>query len=651
METAMDSILRWIVIWPLLGILGNLLVPRRSFVRLWAPAMVGLAFVTALVAVWRLWMLPPGTALVDHVYRWMAVGNLRVDVDLTVDALSAIMVLVVTGVGFLIHVYSTGYMAEDRDVARYFTYLNLFTLSMLVLVLADNLPLLFVGWEGVGLCSYLLIGFWYEKTENASAGKKAFVVNRIGDAFFLLGLFALFWSLGAQGTWTFAFREIEAHAAELPPAVVTAVCLLLFAGATGKSAQLPLYVWLPDAMAGPTPVSALIHAATMVTAGVYLVARLHFLYAMAPLALEVVVLVGAATALLAATIAVAQTDIKRVLAYSTVSQLGYMFIACGVGAYASAIFHLMTHAFFKALLFLGAGSVIHGMHGEQDLRRMGGLQVRMPTTFITMLAGCLAIAGMPPFAGFFSKDQILLHAWEWHPALWVAGVLGAALTACYMFRMFFLAFTGPSRAAASVREHIHEAPPSMRWPLVVLAILAVLGGLVGMPEHWLWGDAFGAFLAPVLARGAAAGHSAAPMAGGSHGQVPEVAAATEVLLMLASVAAAGAGIGAAYTLYVRRPPARERLRARFPGVERLLSHAYYVDEAYDALIVRPVAALAGFAARVLDPQVLDACVNGLASLTGAVGAGWRRLQTGNVQHYALSLLLGAAAIVAYYAVP
>ncbi len=648
METTADSIVRWIVIWPLLGVLGNLLIPRRSFVRLWAPAMVGLAFVTALVAVWRLWMLPPGAVLVDHVYRWMAVGNLHVNVDLSVDALSAVMVLVVTGVGCLIHVYSTGYMAEDRDVARYFTYLNLFTLSMLLLVLADNLPLLFVGWEGVGLCSYLLIGFWYEKTENASAGKKAFVVNRIGDACFLLGLFALFWGLGAQGTWTVAFRDIEASAAGLSPGLATVICLLLFAGATGKSAQLPLYVWLPDAMAGPTPVSALIHAATMVTAGVYLVARLHFLYAMAPVALEVVAIVGAATALLAATIAVAQTDIKRVLAYSTVSQLGYMFIACGVGAYASAIFHLMTHAFFKALLFLGAGSVIHGMGGEQDLRRMGGLQVRMPTTFVTMLAGCLAIAGVPPFAGFFSKDQILLRAYEWHPALWLAGVLGAGLTAYYMFRMFFLTFTGPSRATASVREHIHESPPSMRLPLVALAALAVVGGLVGLPEHWLWGDAFGAFLAPVLAGGhggAAGAHSTGMGPGAAHGHAPEA------LLMLASVAAAGAGIGAAYLLYIRRPAERARLRARFPGLEQLLSHAYYVDELYEALIVRPVAALAGFAARVLDPRVIDACVNGLAQLTAALGGGWRRLQTGNVQHYALSLLLGAAAIVAYYAVP
>jgi NADH-quinone oxidoreductase subunit L len=646
MEATADTTLRWVVLWPLLGVLGNLLIPRRAFVRLWAPAVVASSFVAGLVVVARLCALPPGSALVDQLYRWMAVGNLRVDVSLTMDALSAVMVLVVTGVGFLIHVYSAGYMAEDRDVARYFTYLNLFTLAMLILVLADNLPLLFVGWEGVGLCSYLLIGFWYEKTENASAGKKAFVVNRIGDACFLLGLFALFWGLGAHGVWVFSFREIAASAGALPPAVVTAACLLLFAGATGKSAQLPLYVWLPDAMAGPTPVSALIHAATMVTAGVYLVARLHFLYAMAPLALTVVALVGVATALLAATIAIAQTDIKRVLAYSTVSQLGYMFIACGVGAYASAIFHLVTHAFFKALLFLGAGSIIHGMSGEQDLRRMGGLQVRMPTTFVTMLAGCLAIAGVPPFSGFFSKDQILLHAYQWHPGLWLAGVLGAALTACYMFRLFFLAFTGPSRATAAVRAHIHEAPPSMRVPLVVLAALAAVGGLVGLPRHWLWGDTFEAFLAPVLAQA----HGGVPdhlssVAGISHLHPPEA------LLMLASVAAAGAGIGAAYLLYVWRPAARERLRARFPGAERVLSGAYYVDELYDAVIVRPVAGVAGFAARVLDPGVIDGCVNGLAGLAGAIGGTWRRLQTGNVQHYALSLLLGAAAVVAYYAIP
>ncbi len=642
MEPVTDSLLRWMLVWPLLGVGGDLLVQRRVFVRLWAPAAVAASCATAVIAVRRLVALPPGAVLVDHVYRWMDVGHVQVDVALRLDALTAVMVLVVTGVGFLIHVYSTGYMAHDHDVARYFVYLNLFTLAMLVLVLADNLLLLFVGWEGVGLCSYLLIGFWYDKTANAAAGKKAFVVNRIGDACFLVGLFVLFWGLGAQGTWTLALADIERHAASLPPAVVLTVCLLLFAGATGKSAQLPLHVWLPDAMAGPTPVSALIHAATMVTAGVYLVARLHALYALAPVALDVVAVVGLATALLGATTALAQTDIKRVLAYSTVSQLGYMFIACGVGAYAMGVFHLMTHAFFKGLLFLGAGSVIHAMGGEQDLRKMGGLMTRMPVTFVTMLIGCLAIAGVPPLAGFFSKDHILLHAYERHPALWVAATLGAGLTAFYMFRLFFLCFTGPSRAKPEVRDHIHESPVSMRLPLVVLAALAFTGGIVGLPDGWLWGNAFERFLVPVLGHaGGAARH------GGGHGAPPEG------LLMLVSVMAAGIGIATAYVFYLKRPDTRAVLfirGERMLGPQRWLSHAYYVDDLYDATVVRPVAGIARFAARVVDPGVIDGMANGAATVVAVLGGMWRRAQTGNVQHYALSFLVGAAAILLYYAV-
>jgi NADH-quinone oxidoreductase subunit L len=628
------------LVWPLLGVSGALLVARRAFVRLWCPAAVAASFVTAVVAVRRLLLLPPGAALVDHVYRWMDVGNLHVDVALRLDALTAVMVLVVTGVGFLIHVYSTGYMAHDRDVARYFAYLNLFTLAMLVLVLADNLLLLFVGWEGVGLCSYLLIGFWYDTTANAAAGKKAFVVNRIGDACFLIGLFVLFWTLGTQGTWTLALADVERHAASLPPAAVAAVCLLLFAGATGKSAQLPLHVWLPDAMAGPTPVSALIHAATMVTAGVYLVARLHALYALAPLVLDVVALVGLATALLGATVALAQTDIKRVLAYSTVSQLGYMFIACGVGAHAMAIFHLMTHAFFKGLLFLGAGSVIHGMGGEQDLRRMGGLMTRMPVTFLTTLIGCLAIAGVPPLAGFFSKDHILLYAWARHPALWGAATLGAGLTAFYMFRLFFLCFTGPCRATPAVRDHVHESPASMRLPLVVLAALAVTGGIVGLPDHWLWGNAFERFLEPVL------GHAGAASAshGDGHG------GPAEGILMLVAVLAAGLGIAAAYAFYVRRPGVPARLARELPGARRWLAEAYYVDWLYEVSVVRPVAGVARFAARVVDPGVIDGVANGAATAVAVLGGMWRRAQTGNVQHYALSLLAGAAVLLVYYAV-
>ena len=397
------SYLRFIILLPLLGVVFHVFYGARAgrgAVNAIGPGVVLAAFLLAVAAFFQ---LPDGGALVDRMFPWITAGELHVDFALRVDALSAIMILVITGVGFLIHVYSVGYMAEDADVARYFAYLNLFTAAMLVLVMAENLLLLFVGWEGVGLCSYLLIGFWYTDDEKASAGKKAFIVNRIGDAGFLLGLFVLFWGLGAHGVWTLSFTDIQANASVLSVGTVTAVCVLLFIGATGKSAQIPLYVWLPDAMAGPTPVSALIHAATMVTAGIYLIARLHFLYAVSPTALALVAYIGAGTALFAATIALVQTDIKKVLAYSTVSQLGYMFLGLGVGAYGAAVFHLMTHAFFKALLFLGAGSVIHGMSDEQDINKMGGLRHTMPTTYWTFAVGCLAIAGVPLLSGFSAR--------------------------------------------------------------------------------------------------------------------------------------------------------------------------------------------------------------------------------------------------------
>src|SRR5713101_2148940 len=401
------SYLRFIVLFPLLGVLFNIFLGQRlgrRAVNYVASGAVLLSFLFSFVALLR---LPEDGALVDTVWPWITSGSCHVDFALRVDPMSAMMILVVTGVGFLIHVYSTGYMAHDEDVARYFAYLNLFTAAMLLLVLGENLLILFVGWEGVGLCSYLLIGFWYTDDEKASAGKKAFIVNRIGDAGFLLGLFLLFWSLGEKGVWTLSFSEIQAHASALSVETVTAICLLLFVGATGKSAQIPLYVWLPDAMAGPTPVSALIHAATMVTAGIYMVARLHFLYSMSPQTILIVTTVGALTAFFAATIGTAQNDIKKVLAYSTVSQLGYMFTAVGVGAYSAGVFHLMTHAFFKACLFLGSGSVIHAMGGEQDMTKMGGLRHKMPITFITFVAATLALAGVPPFAGFMSKDEII----------------------------------------------------------------------------------------------------------------------------------------------------------------------------------------------------------------------------------------------------
>ena len=619
-ELAVQTVcyLRYIVLLPLLGVAFNLvLAPRcgRRAVNWVSPGVVLAAFCLSFAA---LLQLPDGGALVDRVYSWIHSGALHVDVALRVDPLSAAMIAIITGVGFLIHVYSVGYMAEEPDAARYFAYLNLFTAAMLLLVLGDNLLLLFVGWEGVGLCSYLLIGFWYTDPEKADAGKKAFIVNRIGDAGFLLGVFVLFWGLAAHDVWTLSFGAIAAHAGLLPTGVVTLVGLLFFVAATGKSAQIPLYVWLPDAMAGPTPVSALIHAATMVTAGIYLIARMHFLYALSPSALTVVAVVGAATALFAATIALVQTDIKKVLAYSTVSQLGYMFLGLGVGAYAAAVFHVMTHAFFKALLFLGAGSVIHGMHEEQDVRRMGGLRRAMPTTYGTFAVGCLAIAGFPLLSGFFSKDLILEHVFAGGSGpLWLVGSLGAGLTALYMFRLLFLTFWGDTRAAPEVAGRIHESPHVMTVPLVVLAVLSVVGGYFTLPNLL------------------------APLYGHAHPHVPLLVKYLPTLLALG-------GIGVAYWLYVRQPAAAERLGRRFAGVHRLLLNKYYVDEAYDAVVVRPLMAAADWLWRVWDTRVIDGLVNGTARVVQAGGLFLRFWQTGNVQAYALSLSLGAIVLFAYY---
>jgi len=615
------SYLRFIVLFPLLGVLFNIFLGQRlgrKAVNYIAPGVVLLSFLFSFVAFLR---LPEDGALVDTVWPWITSGSFHVDFALRVDPLSALMILVVTGVGFLIHVYSTGYMAHDEDVARYFAYLNLFTAAMLLLVLGENLLILFVGWEGVGLCSYLLIGFWYTDDEKASAGKKAFIVNRIGDAGFLLGLFLLFWSLGEKGVWTLSFSEIQAHASALSVETVTAICLLLFVGATGKSAQIPLYVWLPDAMAGPTPVSALIHAATMVTAGIYMIARLHFLYSMSTTALAVVAVVGASTALFAATIALVQTDIKKVLAYSTVSQLGYMFLGLGVGAYTAGVFHLMTHAFFKALLFLGAGSVIHGMGDEQDIRNMGGLKSKMPTTYGTFLVACLAIAGFPGLSGFFSKDLILEEAFvsehgSW--LLWLVGTVGAGMTAFYMFRLLFVTFWGETRASHEVASHIHESPVSMTCPLVVLAVLSLVGGYFTLLH----------FLSPVF------------------GEPHE--ASLPFLVKYLPTLVGMSGIGLAYQMYVRDPDMAERLGQQFSGLHQLLANKYYVDEMYDAVIVRPVAAASNWLWQVWDTLVIDGSVNGTAHWVEANGLLLRLWQTGNVQNYALSFLVGATVILGYY---
>ena len=628
----------WIIpALPLAAVGLNLLIGDRLGRRgtAWlACGSVGLAFAWAVRSVVALAALPPEQrAVVEVAAPWFRVGDFTADYAFRLDPLSAVMALVVSGVGFLIHVYSTGYMAHDPSFRRFFLYLNLFTFAMLTLVLADNFLLMFVGWEGVGLCSYLLIGFWYERPSAAAAGMKAFVVNRIGDYGFLLGLFMLS-TLGGTLDYGPLFASAPVRFA-LGGAAITTATLLLFLGATGKSAQIPLYTWLPDAMEGPTPVSALIHAATMVTAGVYMVARCHVLFELAPASLETVAVIGAATALFAATIGIAQNDIKRVLAYSTVSQLGYMFMACGVGAFGAGIFHLMTHAYFKALLFLGAGSVIHALSNEQDLRKMGGLAPRLPWTHATMLIATLAIAGIPPLAGFFSKDEILADAFaSGHFGVWLVGVVGAILTAFYMGRLYFLCFRGPSRVDHEVEHHLHESPPSMIVPLVTLAVLTVVGGWIGLPMME-GGHPFARWLRPVF-EGGAAGHGAEHV---------ELSHQTEWLLIAISVAAGVSGILAAFQFYLRRPGAATELQARFVRLYRLLLNKYWVDELYDAVIVRPFGRLAQWLWRFWDEGIVDGTVNGVAYVFEGASAVMRLFQTGFVGTYALFFTIGVAALL------
>jgi NADH-quinone oxidoreductase subunit L len=625
----------------------------HAFVGAIATLGPAIAFVVSVMAFLQLRGMPEdGRFLQQTLYTWIGSGSLQVDVGLRIDPLSGLMLLFVTGVGTLIHLYSTSYMHGESGYVRYFAYLNLFMFAMLILVLGDSLPLLFVGWEGVGLCSYLLIGYWYEDPDKASAGKKAFVFNRIGDFGVLLAMFLIFWTLHAVGAPSLRFETIRAHVDAFAPAVATAVCLLLFLGATGKSAQIPLFVWLPDAMAGPTPVSALIHAATMVTAGVYLVARLGFLYDAAPLAGSIVALVGAATAVVAATIGIAQNDFKKVLAYSTVSQLGYMFVGVGVGAYAAGIFHVFTHAFFKACLFLGSGAVIHALHGEQDIRRMGGLRGVMPVTFFTFVIATLALAGIPPLAGFFSKDAILWEAlsrpnavWPWLPKLlWVLLVAGAFMTAFYMWRLVSLAFLGRFRGTEEQLHHAHEAPWPMALPLVVLALGSVLVGFVGVP-HFLGGsNAIEGWLA-AAAPGAAASHGAA----GTH--APAVAhathsAAAEWAATAVALAAGILGLALGDLFYRRRPELATQMAARFPGVQRVLVAKYWVDEVYDVLVVRPVRALSeGFLWRFVDVRIIDGIVNLLGGFTKAFSYVFRFFQSGYVQTYVLVLVLGVLALL------
>ena len=635
----------WLIpLLPLLGAVVNGLLGRsrsRRFVSAVGVGSVALSCAWAFFTFFR-WYESNPTPYLERLTTWIVAGDFRVDFSLYLDQLSAVMMLMVTGVGLLIHIYSAGYMAHEGGYYRFFSYLNLFMFFMLTLILASNYLLMFVGWEGVGLCSYLLIGFSFIRKSAADAGNKAFLVNRVGDFGFSLALITMFWLLGSLD-FDWVFRQ----AAQMPvepagePGMLTVICLLLLVGATGKSAQLPLYVWLPDAMEGPTPVSALIHAATMVTAGVYMVARSHVLFTHAPLALFAVALIGCLTALFAATIGLVQTDIKRVLAYSTISQLGYMFLACGVAAFGAGIFHLITHAFFKALLFLGAGSVIHAVGGEQDLRRMGGLKRFVPYTYWSFLAASLAISGFPLTPGFFSKDEIL---WKTTPAasvyghwaLWLLGTVTAGMTAFYVFRLFFLTFHGEPRSEAA--HHPHESPPAMTVPLMILGVLSVIGGWIGWPHILGGANHFKKFLNPVFTT--SPNVITASPSGEHHG--------LELTLMAVSVAVALAGIFLAYWLYVRRPALAQRAADAAGRLYSLVLNKYYVDEAYQAAIVRPVVVgSTRFLWRVMDVAMIDGAVNGLASSTRGLGASVRRVQSGNIRSYAGWVVIGVLAVISF----
>lgn len=598
------------------------------------------SFVVSLLVFIQLYGMPAESRVLEQsVFHWITIGNaLSIDAAFRVDSLSTLFTLVITGVGTLIHLYSIGYMSHDESPTKFFAYLNLFCFAMLLLVLGANLPVMFLGWEGVGLCSYLLIGFWYTDMEKAKAGKKAFVVNRVGDFGFLLGVFLIF---NTFGTLDFhALQMAVGHGANVDPTIVTMICLFLFVGCMGKSAQIPLYVWLPDAMAGPTPVSALIHAATMVTSGIYMLARLNFLYSLSPTAMHVVAIIGVLTAFFAATIAIVQTDIKKILAYSTVSQLGYMFLACGVGAFSAGVFHVITHAFFKALMFLGAGSVIHGMHEEQDILKMGGLRTRMPITFATFLVGWLAICGIFPFAGFFSKDEILWSAFssEHGSALfWGLGVTTAVLTAFYMTRLFSLTFLGSPRfkeshhAEASHGDHaihVHESPLTMTIPLMVLAVLSLVGGWIGWP-HASW---IAEWLAPVIPAHEALAEGISP--------------STEYVLMGVSLVGALAGLSFALGLYknLKTPQA---WASKFAAIHSLLEHKWYVDELYEMIIVRPIQSLSQALWKGIDIAVIDWVVLGFGRVSLFTGQAVRVVQTGSVQLYAFMLLAGIVVAVGY----
>jgi NADH-quinone oxidoreductase subunit L len=635
----------WLIpVIPLVGFIVNALLGTRLGKRFVSVVGVGAAGLATIAAYTRVipFLSGDGAPILETYGSWISVGDLSLDLSFRLDPLSTLMLAFVTFVAFLIHIYATGYMhheATDAGYARFFAYLNLFLFAMLLLVLAESFVLMFVGWEGVGLCSYLLVGYYFWEGYAAEAGRKAFVVNRIGDYGFLLGMFGIFTTFGSLN-YTEVFSKAAADPAKFAPGLAI-ICFCLFVGAMGKSAQVPLYVWLPDAMAGPTPVSALIHAATMVTAGVYMVARCNVLFRLAPEVMLFVAAIGCFTAIFSGIIAVAQNDLKKVLAYSTISQLGYMFLACGVGAFTVGMFHVMTHAFFKACLFLGAGSVMHAMNGDLDVRHMGGLKSKLPITHATFLIAALAIAGIPPLAGFFSKDAILSSAFEqdgFGRLFWAVGLFTAGLTAFYMFRVVSLTFYGRFRGTHEQEHHVHESPTSMTLPLIVLAVLSVVGGWVGLPAVFSEnGNRIGRFLSPILVpiAGHEAGHEALPHA-------------TEWILMALSVAVAAAGILIAWKWYARdegRVPAK--IAAAWPGLYSLVADKFRIDDLYDFLIVRPFEWITRVLWKVVDVLIIDGVLNAGAFLVELAGDFLRFLQTGNVRNYALSFLIGLVALLLF----
>jgi NADH-quinone oxidoreductase subunit L len=624
---------------PLTGFLLSLLLGKKLPEKVLASIASGtilLSFGFSLVLFSRfLGQIEPEPMRVA-IWEWINIGKLSVNYSLHLDQLSLLMMLVITGIGFLIHVYSSGYMHGDKNFHKFFAYLNLFVFFMLVLVMGGNYLILFIGWEGVGLCSYLLIGFWYQNPEYNKAANKAFIMNRIGDLGLLLGIFLLFYRFDTLEYNRIAFQALTAPMND--PLIVSAT-MLLFIGAIGKSAQLPLFTWLPDAMAGPTPVSALIHAATMVTAGIYLVIRTNVLYSLSPDTQEIIMITGLATLLFAATIGLKQNDIKKVLAYSTVSQLGYMFFALGLGAYTAAFFHLFTHAFFKALLFLGSGSVIHAMGGEQDIRKMGGLKKKLPVTYTTFVIGSIAISGIPPLAGFFSKDQILLAAYEAHPVLWILGAGGALITAFYMFRLLYLTFHGPFRGTEEQAHHLHESPLGMTLPLIMLAAGSVLAGMLNVPEilggnHWL-----DRFFAPLLAGSELVREDALIQPG-------HISHTLEWILMGSSVAAVLLMVFYARIRYKSNQHVPAADNESLPLFEKILARKYYVDELYDKLIANPFLKASGFVQRIFETGFFDRIVNrtGHAFLLGS--RTFRFVQTGNVGYYIFSMVIGILLILA-----